>query len=281
VLCGLASAASFDPLKGTTSGSGGSSADPVFVFTGAPVSASTFLVNEASPATDVNGSGFADGNEVARDENRAKVKITGTDGSVGSATFNPNCPGSTDNSEACIFLSGTMPAEMQPVQQNCTLPDGSSAANCMPIAIPAEAMYGTSINMTASVVISITSDTGTSVMRVRPPAGGGPVIGYVVTQNGGPVLVVKLDLYMDAPDLSLPLGATHDLHSKPLSVTLTGPVTTLDDGRISIAVKNTADVPLDVNINAPIVGAGTIHMVIPTGEMHLQLLSPALRGVLR
>jgi hypothetical protein len=276
VLCGIVDAGVFNPLSGTTNNSGGPAS---FTFTGAPASDATFLINEASPASDVNGSGFLDGNELARDENRARLKIVSTSGSVSSAQFNgPNCPGSTDSSESCTFLSGAMPVEMMPVQTNCTLPDGSSAANCMPVAIPAQAMYGTSVNMTANVGLSVTSDTGTQVMRVREPAGGGPVIGYVVTQGSGPVLVVKLDLYMDAPDLSLPLGTGHDLHSKQLSVTLSGPVTTLDDGRISIAIANTADVVLPVNVSPPLVGNGTINMLIPQGEMKLQLLSPPLRG---
>ena len=279
VLCGLVSAASLDPLNGTGTGAGGGP-NGSFVFTGAPANDSTFLVNEASPATDVNGSGFVDGNEIPRDENRAQVQIIGTSGVVSSANFNgPDCPGSTDNSKACIFVSGLMPVEMQAVQQNCTLPDGSTAPTCMPVAIPAEAMYGTSISMSAQVVISLTNDTGTSVMRVRPPAGGGPVIGYVITQNGGPELVVWLDLYMDAPDLSLPLGTTHDLHSKPLTLKLQGPVTNLADGRISISVSNIEDVPLTVNIST-IAGNGAVMMNIAKGDMKLQLLSPPLRGAL-
>jgi hypothetical protein len=175
-------------------------------------------------------------------------------------------------------MSGSLPVEMQPVQQNCTLPDGSTAATCMPVAMSAQAMYGTSVSMTASVGFSVTTNTGTSVMRVRAPASGGPVIGYIVEQNGSPVLVAQLDLYLDAPDMSLPLGTTHDLHSKELSVTLSGPVKTLEDGRIAIAATNVATVPFTVNINPPLIGSGQVDMEIPKGEMHLQLISPPLRG---
>ena len=90
-------------------------------------------------------------------------------------------------------------------------------------------------------------------------------------------MVAKLELYMDAPDLAIPLSA-HDLHSKPLSVSLSGPVKFLPDGRISIALTNTAAMPVTITIDAPIVGNGTVSMEVPAGEMKLQLVSPALRG---
>jgi len=83
---------------------------------------------------------------------------------------------------------------------------------------------------------------------------------------------------MDAPDMSITLSS-HDLHSKKLSVQLEGPLTFLPDGRISISLANTADMPVQVNIDAPLGIAGSVNMIVPKGEMRLQLLSPALRGV--
>jgi hypothetical protein len=85
---------------------------------------------------------------------------------------------------------------------------------------------------------------------------------------------------MDAPDMSIPL-ASHDLHSKPLSVTLAGPVKFLADGRIAIAAANTADVGVSVTVDAGLIGSGKVNMNIPRGEMHLQLVSAPIRGGLR
>jgi hypothetical protein len=118
-------------------------------------------------------------------------------------------------------------------------------------------------------------------MRVREPAGGGGIMGYIVDKGGTPTLLVKLDLYMDAPDMSLPLGTTHDLHSKPLSMLLQGPMEFLPDGRIAISVSNTADLPVVVKADAALGLGGTIEMKLPAGEMKLTLLSPPLRGVAR
>ena len=72
----------------------------------------------------------------------------------------------------------------------------------------AQAMYATSVAMTAAALgIPITADTGTSVMRLREGPDG-PAEGFIVDRDGVPTLVVALDLYMDAPDMAVPL-ATH------------------------------------------------------------------------
>ena len=180
-----------------------------------------------------------------------------------------------------MYLTGSMPVEMGELTSTCPLADGTTAASCVPVTMTAQAMFATSVSMNATAVIGINTDTGTSVMRVREPAGGGGgVTGYIVDRNGTPTLVVKLDLYMDAPDMSIPLSS-HDLHSKPLSLILAGPVSFLPDGRISISVANTADVPVEVNISAPLGIGGSVKMIVPAGEMKLQLVSPPLRGVAR
>jgi hypothetical protein len=277
-VCGLQDAASFDPLNGTTSGKGGG---PNFVidFTATDPSTDTSLFVTAGPFTDLNGSGIVDGQEVARSENQAALRIDGTHGVIGSASFNgADCVPSTMATENCQYLQGAMPTVMQSIQQNCTLPDGSTAAQCIPVVMSPQAMYGTSVSMKASVGISINTDTGTSIMRLREPASG-PIMGYIVDGgDGNPKLVTHLELYMDAPDMSVALSS-HDLHSKPLSVDLAGPVTFLADGRIGIALANTADIPVTINISTPL-GSGSVDLTVPMGEMALQLISPPVRGAI-
>lgn len=174
-----------------------------------------------------------------------------------------------------MYLLGAMPVELGEVTTTCPLPGGATAAACVPVALSPQAMYATSISMSATALgISINTNTGTSVMRIREPASG-PVRGFII-DRGGPTMVVALDLYMDAPDMSIPL-ASHDLHSKPLSVQLEGPVSFLADGRIVIALSNTADLPVEVNIST--LASGAVQMIVPKGEMKLQLVSPPPRGV--
>ena len=279
-LCGASGdAASFDPLRGVGDGDGGGP-NLVVDFTGAPPSKGTLLLAGTGPMTDVNGNGSVDGGEVRRDENRAAMRITGTGGAIGGASFEgDDCVPSTPQREACMYLSGAMPVIMGEVTSTCPLPGGMSAASCLPVTLSAQPMFGTSVSMSASIGFSIDTDTGTSIMRVREPAGG-PVTGFIIDEGGTPTLIVELGLYMDAPDMSVPLS-DHDLHSKPLNAILRGPMTFLPDGRISIALANTADLPVTVNIDAPLGVNGRVNMVVPANEMKLSLVSPSARGVLR
>ena len=276
-ICGITgSAASFDPLGGVTSGDAGGP-NLVIDFTGAAATEATLVGTGAAPFTDINGSGFLEAGEKTRDDNRVALRITGTSGAVSSASFNmPDCLPGTPEKEACMYLSGAMPVELLPLAHDCPLPGGVTAASCVPVVLSPQAMYATSVAITATVVIDINSDTGMSVMRIREPATG-PVTGYLIDDKGTPTLVLSLDLYLDAPDMSIPLSS-HDLHSKPLSVSLRGPLRFLPDGRIAIAVVNVADVPLTVTIDAPLGVSGSVKMIVPRGEMKIQLVSAPLRG---
>lgn len=277
-LCGLdAEPPSFDPLSGAESGDGGGP-DLVIDFSGAADLGATLLFADVGPIADFNGNGLVDGDEQVRDENRAVLRITGTTGDLSGARFRgPDCIPATPDVENCMYLRGSMPAQLGELEQGCALPGGGSAP-CIPVTLGPQAIYATSLTLTATLGVGITTDTGTSVMRVREPPGG-PVKGFIIAgADGGPTMVVALDVYMDAPDMSVPLSS-HDLHSKPLSLLLEGPVTFLPDGRIAIALTNVLEVPVEVNIDAPLGLGGSVQMVLPAGEMKLQLLSRPLRGV--
>ncbi|MFT3699313.1 MAG: Ig-like domain-containing protein [Kofleriaceae bacterium] len=280
-ICGVSDAASFDILN-SMSGTGASGGpDMVVPFTGAPSAGATYMLATTAPFTDLNGDGAMDGVEVQEEANSSVMHITNADDfPISSAKFTTaSCPGGTAG-DGCLFISGAMPVEMQPLAMNCMLPDGTTTPTCMPVTISTGIMYGTSVTMAAKLfgTFTLNSDTNTSIMRVREPADG-PVTGYIYTDTDGtPVMLSKLDLYMDAPDLSITLSS-HDLHSKPISIMLKGPVTFMDDGRIAIALKNQADVPLTINVSTPLGDSG-IQLILPQNQMQLQLLSAPLRGAL-
>jgi hypothetical protein len=279
-LCGISGdAASFDPLGGEADDSASGGPNLVMNFDAVAANGSTFMVTNAAPVTDTNGNGALDADEAPAAANAAALSITSTGGAISGASFNgTDCVADLDGTQNCMYLLGAMPVEMGELAMNCALPDGTTAPACIPVTMFPEAMYATSVSLDASIGFSIDTDTGESVMRIREPAGGGPVMGYIVDGGAaGPQLVASLSLYMDAPDMSVPLSS-HDLHSKPLNVSLAGPVTFLPDGRIAIALANTADVPVTVNISAPLGIDGSVAMVLPAGQMKLQLVSPPVRG---
>ena len=279
-ICGLnGDAASFDPLNGTTGTGASGGPDLAIDFVGAPASDATFMVTGAAPFTDINGDGQVDGAEAIVDANRAGLQITGTTGAISDASFdNPRCPDGAPSGESCMYLAGAMPVELGDVQQGCALPDGTTASACIPVTLTPQAMYATSMSMSATVGISISTSTGTSVMRIREPSGGGPIVGYIVTgSDGKPTMELALELYMDAPDMSIPLSS-HDLHSQAAVGGARRAGDVLPDGRIAIAASNVADVPVTVNISAPLGISGGVVMALPAGQMKLQLVSPPLRG---
>ncbi|HEY5926464.1 MAG TPA: Ig-like domain-containing protein [Kofleriaceae bacterium] len=272
--------ANFDPLAGTTASASGGPELAVH-FVGAAATSSTTLLASASPHADLNGSGHMEQGEVHGEENRVALKIAGTSGLIQQASFaGPDCLPATPEVESCMYILGVIPAQLGARRDNCTLPDGTTVASCVPVAMSAQAMYSTSVTMNAGALgIALETETGMSVMRVRERADGSPLEGYIVERNGGPVMVVALDLYMDAPDMSLPI-AQHDMRSKPLSVSLEGPLAFRPDGRIAITLRNTADVPISVGIDAPLGIKGAVKLIVPKGEMKLQLMSRAQRGSL-
>lgn len=279
-ICGLQSAASFDPVNGMTSGAAGGP-NMVIDFTGAPAATGTFVFTDTEPFTDLNGSGLVDGPEVARLENAAALRITGTHGFVAKASWNgADCIASTTEVENCQFLQGAMPTTMLDVQMNCMLPNGQSVPSCIPVAMSPQVMFGTStsIHATTSVGLALDNPTGAVIMRLREPSSG-PITGYIYDAGGTPHLQVELALYMDAPDMSITLS-THDLHSKPLQLVLDGPVNFLEDGRIAIDLSNTADMPVTINISNSLLGSGAVDLLVPQGLMTLQLISPPVRGAL-
>lgn len=279
-LCGAnGRPANFDPLAGAgANGAGGPAL--VTTFVGAAPTTATTMIAHASPHADLNGSGRMEQGEQHREENRVALAIAGTSGLVGGASFTgPDCIPETPEVESCMYLLGAIPAQLGDRRDNCTLPDGTTVASCVPVAMTAQAMYSTSVTMQATAAgIPLTTETGMTVMRLRERPDG-PLEGYIVERDGVPIMVVALDLYMDAPDMSLPI-AQHDMRSKSLSVALEGPLTFLPDGRIAITLRNEAEVPITVGIDAPLGLTGTVDLVVPAGEMKLQLVSRSQRGSL-
>ena len=276
-LCGVTDGqvANFDPLDGMQGNGAAGGPSVVIPFAATAPTGATYILSETSPFTDINGNGAVDTGESSNMNNVAAFAITGTGGAVVSASFDEaDCIPSTTQDEDCMYLSGAIPVQMEPAMTGCALPDGTSASSCVPVVIAPETMYATSIGLDADGVFD--SQTDTSILRVREPATGGPVTGYIFDNAGTPNLIVALSLYLDAPDLSITL-TSDDLHSKPISIVLEGPVTFLPDGRFSIAAANTAAVPITINTSSIGIG-GHVDLVMPRGEMGLQLVSRALRG---
>ena len=269
--------ASFDRLAGTTANAGGGP-DLVIRFTGAVATTATTLFMATGPVADLNGSGRLEPGEPRPETNRVALRIAGTSGLIDNASFTgPDCVPATPEVEACMYVMGAIPAQLGERRDDCRLPDGSRVPTCIPVTMSAQAMYSTSVAMTAGAFgIGLPTETGMSVMRLREHPDR-PLEGYIVDRGGVPTMIVALDLYMDAPDMSLPL-VQHDLRSKSLNVSLEGALTFGPDGRITIGLRNVGEVPITVGIEAPLGLSGSVNLIVPAGEMRLDLVSRSRRG---
>jgi hypothetical protein len=255
-------------------------ANLVIDFRGTAATTATLAAMETAPTGDVNGSGAIEPGEPASDDNRVALRITGTAGVVSAASFPvPDCIAATPEVEACAALSAALPVALLPAAHDCALPGGTTAASCVPVAMSPQLVIATSLPLTTTLGTggpTVNLVTRALVMRLREPHDG-PAMGTIIDDHGAPTFVATLALYLDAPDMQLVL-ADHDLHSKPLSVEVRGPLRFLPDGRIAIAVANVADVPIDVGLLQLGNPVGAVHMLMPAGGLKLQLVSPPLRG---
>jgi hypothetical protein len=266
-----------DVLDGIADRDDAGGADVVLAFTADAAEGDRYpIVTRAWPVADTNGNGYVDPGEQAGTTNRAAMVIKSTSGMIRSASLNgADCVPGTPAREACMYLSGTLPVTMGQLQHGCVI-DGQPVPSCIPIDMSPQILYGTSLSMNAEVaVVGSLSDQRTEqlVLRMRAP-GGQPVTGYIVTGTDGKAeLRVRLPMYLDAPSMRLLAGlAGHDLHSKPMTVDLAGPVSFTPDGRIQITVSNVAAVPLAVKLSAIGIGIGTITMEIPARQLVMQLV---------
>ncbi|WP_150912279.1 Ig-like domain-containing protein [Marinobacter halotolerans] len=108
----------------------------------------------------------------------------------------------------------------------------------------------TKINVLGFIPLQEETVTNTQILRMRyakddPGCTGSgcarnSLIPGVIAEgeNGQPVFITKADLLIDAPDMAIPLGGTHDLYGRPFTLDLKGDITFFDDGRMQIEQRN-------------------------------------------
>jgi hypothetical protein len=258
-------------------------ANLVIDFTGAAATTATLATMQTAAISDVNGSGAIEPGEPASDDNRVALHIHDASGALSAASFPvADCIPTTPEVDACSALSAALPVVLLPAAHACAVPGAGTVPSCVPVALSPQQVIGTSLPLIATLTTGqpLPTDTNQLIMRLRETADG-PAMGYIIDDgHGAPVFVATLALYLDAPNLQIALF-DHDLHAKPLSVAVRGPLRFLSDGRIAIAVANIEEVSIDVNLILAGGQVGTVHMRMPAGGLKLQLVSPPLRGGVR
>lgn len=104
----------------------------------------------------------------------------------------------------------------------------------------------------------------------------GLIPGWIVATENGPEFRADVDLYLDAPYMHIVAGGTHNQHSYPLTMNLSGPLTFLPDGRMAINQLNSNEI--DVNVVLGVLGfSPEIYLKIPVGGVKLQYLGEPIK----
>ncbi|MDF2446937.1 MAG: hypothetical protein K0S46_2173 [Moraxellaceae bacterium] len=272
---------------GAPSATGGGPALEIWFRGGAKV-ASVAQRLRGLPASDVNANFRHESNEAGPVEsggtwlasNAARLIAIGQSGLVQGA--NIGCPvGESCPEEQFLYLSNALDAEVA---------DFDAVAGGVRVLIQPTLIMASSLDVYADAGLfgTTTAATGPQIMRLRHafnPATGRrdlPITGLLRHEDGGLVLSATLDLYLDEPYLeptlsSLPIQ--HDLHSYPLQLSVSGPVSFLPDGRMLATLRNDAHVDFTVGLTAgaPLPPSGSITLRIPQGTMKLEGVSAPIK----
>lgn len=222
------------------------------------------------PTTDSNKNFNFDGGETAISENVGKLEAIGRSGLVSEANMGCKPDNEPCEDEKNIFISGLLPTDIGVWDEE---------NQRIEVKVYPQALMSTSALMYAKIIgIWAEEPTGPQIMRVRYDVDGQgnmiPAKGYITENDQGQAtFTTSLEVYLDAPELK-PLGfGSTNLHSLPLTMNLTGPVTFLADGRMEVQLTNIDPVDIDVEITIFGTGAAGVQLVIDTGALSLNLVS--------
>ena len=102
------------------------------------------------------------------------------------------------------------------------------------------------------------------------------------------MFITSADLLIDAPDMIIPLGGTHDLYGRPFTLDLEGDITFFDDGRMQIEQRNKNQVGEkgELLVTADALGIATaglatirLPLEIPIGGTYLNFISNPVKDL--
>ncbi|MBL7250213.1 Ig-like domain-containing protein [Alloalcanivorax marinus] len=174
---------------------------------------------------------------------------------------------------------------------------------------PSQSISTSFVTYARNAIIGIPTlivSSGEQIMRMRyakddplceddaqsaPCARTKPITAWIKEGSDGPILAAEVDLYIDAPILGPNLGnstfnMSHTLHSYEVTMSLTGPVSFLDDGRMIVQQRNENPLDIDMQVyfvrpdgNSQVNGApaGRIPYRIPVDGVFLQMISEPIK----
>lgn len=269
-----------NPLKITSENRTAGDSTFSVLFKAAAVEAS-YVMNPLAkiPTADTNKNFAQDESETFMTKNSAHLTIASYEGAVINANM-----GCLPENEPCedkksIFVSGLLPTDVGTWDE---------ANQRIEVKIYPQALMSTSALMYAHLSLDLglfpidlgwkEEPTGPQIMRIRynrdQQGKMVPPVGYITENDAGQAtFTTELNLYLDAPELN-PMGLGTNLHSLPLTMKLSGPVTFMDDGRMEVQLSNTEVVNINVEIGGSL---AKVFLEIQQGDLSLNLVSRLIK----
>ncbi len=288
-------------------------------FIGAPARDSVFQPLRNLPTADLNGNGTFDAGEPGYGGNGPGVNTTGLvvddydgDGILTDPELVCDVPEQCD-----IHVVGALDTEVfgsevyRDLQTGETVmdPETGEPLRAVRVGLYPTMIQASSVTLLVKIISLIPSETPTETqyMRMRytcvawpedaenycgktNPDGSyvydeierqGLIPSWIVETENGPEFRTDVEVYLDAPDMHIVLDGTHSLHSAPLTLNLSGPVTFLPDGRMVIDQLNSNTVPIDVKLGISLgfipLSNPEIYLQIPQNGLHLQYLGEPIK----
>lgn len=103
--------------------------------------------------------------------------------------------------------------------------------------------------------------------------------GIIIETENGPLFKTVAEVFLDAPNLQAPLGATHNLYSYPFPLDIEGPVQFFDDGRMQIVQRTQEDTEITVRATALGSFDVLIPLVIPAQGIYLNFITNPIKEI--
>lgn len=283
----------------------GGGPDMTIYFHGAPATGSVLQTFRNLPTVDVNANFVHDGRTASDDESACTAqscealpamaggeyvveenasRIISTDARGLANDANTGCGFNDDGSHSScperkfVWLTSGLNSE---VIGTGTHP--GTGREAVRVAVHPNIIYTSNLDVYADISIlpePVLTRSGPQIMRVRYEEGPGgepqPLSGWIYENDQGvPTFEVQADIYLDAPYLEPPLPLAHNLHSYELSMTLRGPVTFTQDGRMQVRLRNAEDVPINVTLGAN--DEIEIDLQLPAEGTSLVFTQPAIK----
>ena len=210
--------------------------------------------NEQGAVPDGNGGATASANYL-------KLQLKSRSGVITNANIGCGIGDDCPENKFAFVASGALQAGVSQYESDITINrrlidsdpmtsnevTGAVIAKVFPPVLPTTRVF---LEARALGLITIPLDTGPLVLRLAYE-NNQPITGYITRTPDGPWFSTTFDLMVDAPELEprLLIELGHDIRSKKITgVTLEGPPRFVDDGRLTLKVRNPDPLVLPANI---------------------------------